>query len=146
MDLARPVLKALSNPDAFISSDVTVEQYIDSLQDEEEDEFFIKKRVKQRQRKKSRSQKAPVVLNPKPFEDLGISVPTFQEDAQQCAEEILADQKQILLVRLSLPISSPVSPDCCSLALPRHTPQTRTRGSLQRRVYPERQPRGWRWR
>lgn len=107
MDLARPVLKALSNPEAFISSEITAEDDIASLMDEEDS--FIKKRVKQKQRKKSRSQKAPVILDPRLFQNLGISVPIFWEDAQRRAEEILADQKQILLVRLLLPISSLVS-------------------------------------
>lgn len=104
VDLAKPVLKALSNLDAFISDDITVEDYFASLKDENDDDFFIKKRVKQKQRKKtSRSLKAPAIIDPRPFEILGIPVPTFRQDAQRRAEEILADQKAILLVRSFLP-------------------------------------------
>ncbi|GJE94213.1 hypothetical protein PsYK624_103810 [Phanerochaete sordida] len=98
VDLARPALKALSNLDAFIDSETTLEDLTKTLEDEDEDNLFLKKRVKQKQRKRTlRSQKAPAIVDHRPFDNLGIPVPTFRSDALARAEELLKDQKGILL-------------------------------------------------
>ena len=98
VDLARPVLKALSNEDVFVDDNMTVEEFVDAM-DIGEDEFFMKKRQTQKDRKKNRrAVRSSVSVDTKPFQQLGISVPLTRAQARQQALQILQDQKRILLV------------------------------------------------
>lgn len=92
VDLARPVLKELSKLDVFINDEQTVQELTASFRDDDVDEFAQKRR--QRQRGWTlRGER----IDRRPFDNLKIPVPVYRSAALQRTEEILADQKGILL-------------------------------------------------
>lgn len=98
VDLAKTVLKTLSSTDMFPEEFPTAEELVDDTEPQE-DQFFVKKRQNQRHRKKnSRIIRTSVSIDPKPFQQLNISVPLTRGEARQRAEEVLQDQQRILHV------------------------------------------------
>ena len=96
VDLARPVLKALGNKDFFMDGDVSLQDTF-STSPVDEGDIIVRKRQSQKHRKKtSRLTKPSVPIDLRPFDNLGIAVPTFADEARRQAAEIIQDQQRVL--------------------------------------------------
>ena len=95
VDLTKPVLKAL----AAMTFTVEMKSPVSDGVDDEFEGFFVAKRTKQRDRKKNkRAATRTMSIDSKPFERLGVDVPRSGEDALVLEQQILDDQKDILMV------------------------------------------------
>ncbi len=91
IQLARPVLDAISSLRFGDQNNAQV------TSDEPEIPFSTKRQA-QNDRKKAKRCQAPVV-DAKPFERLGVDVPSSLEEASILADQLLRDQKDILQVQ-----------------------------------------------
>ena len=95
VDLTKPVLKALSS----MTFTGEIKSPVSDGVDDEFEGFFVAKRSKQRDRKKNkRAATRTMSIDSKPFERLGVDVPRSGEDALVLEQQILDDQKDILMV------------------------------------------------
>lgn len=94
VDLAVLALKAISALSFTISSPIS------PLEDEFPDELegFIVRRKKQGSRKNARRAPRSPVVDPKPFHNIGESVPQSDAEARELTVKILEDQMHILQV------------------------------------------------
>ncbi|KAI0089815.1 hypothetical protein BDY19DRAFT_86920 [Irpex rosettiformis] len=94
VELTRPVLKALSS---ITFGSETKSPVFDDVDDEFEG-FFVAKRTKQRDRKKNkRAATRQMSIDTKAFERLQVDVPDSLEDAVSLEQQLLNDQKDILM-------------------------------------------------
>lgn len=93
VDLARPALRTLGTMTFQVQPDAR-----DADADSPEEEFFVKKRVRQKDRKKAKLAARSPTVDLRPFSNLGIDPPTNKFEALTLAEALLADQKSTLKV------------------------------------------------
>lgn len=130
VDLALPVLRAI--PLMSFPNDEAVEEVPEDL-----DFGFVVKRKSQRQKKAARRNNRIPFVDPKPFDNLGVEVPTSLLGAEELARGILDDQKRILQVcDLFVALTHTNRSNPCAPALPSSLSRSRPARFIQECIHP----------